>query len=276
MKIVVLSDNRTQSEALQPEHGLCIYLETNKYTCLLDTGASDLFIHNAEKTGVDIQAVDFVFISHGHADHIGGLPAFLAVNNKAKIVLSKNAISQSFFSSRNGLHPISLDFDFSPYAERFIFVNTEMVLSDEIHVFSVNVNKDPLPKTNTTLFKQTENGLISDDFDHELVISFGTDNLFVYTGCAHKGLLNILSSISLYPSKKIETVMGGFHLVDSKSGQEFETMGEIENIGNELKKIYSDTHFITGHCSGEKAFKLLKTKLGEHIDLFYTGYSRII
>ena len=63
MKIVVLSDNRTQSEALQPEHGLCIYLETNKYTCLLDTGASDLFIHNAEKTGVDIQAVDFVFIS---------------------------------------------------------------------------------------------------------------------------------------------------------------------------------------------------------------------
>ena len=276
MKIVVLSDNRTQSEALQPEHGLCIYLETNKYTCLLDTGASDLFIHNAEKTGVDIQAVDFVFISHGHADHIGGLPAFLAVNNKAKIVLSKNAISQSFFSSRNGLHPISLDFDFSPYAERFIFVNTEMVLSDEIHVFSVNVNKDPLPKTNTTLFKQTENGLISDDFDHELVISFGTDNLFVYTGCAHKGLLNILSSISLSFAKKIETVMGGFHLVDSKSGQEFETMGEIENIGNELKKIYSDTHFITGHCSGDKAFKLLKANLGEHIDLFYTGYTRDI
>jgi 7,8-dihydropterin-6-yl-methyl-4-(beta-D-ribofuranosyl)aminobenzene 5'-phosphate synthase len=276
MKIVVLSDNRTQSEALQPEHGLCIYLETNKYTCLLDTGASDLFIHNAEKTGVDIQAVDFVFISHGHADHIGGLPAFLAVNNKAKIVLSKNAISQSFFSSRNGLHPISLDFDFSPYAERFIFVNTEMVLSDEIHVFSVNVNKDPLPKTNTTLFKQTENGLISDDFDHELVISFGTDNLFVYTGCAHKGLLNILSSISLSFAKKIETVMGGFHLPDSKSGQEFETIAEIEDIGSQLQKIYPDTHFITGHCSGEKAFKLLKTKLGEHIDLFYTGYSRII
>lgn len=276
MKIVVLSDNRTQSEALQPEHGLCIYLETNKYTCLLDTGASDLFIHNAEKTGVDIQAVDFVFISHGHADHIGGLPAFLAVNNKAKIVLSKNAVNQSFFSSRNGLHPISIDFDFSPYAERFIFVNTEMVLSDEIHVFSVDVNKYPLPKANTTLFKQTENGLVSDDFDHELVISFGTDNLFVYTGCAHKGLLNILSSISLSFAKKIGTVMGGFHLPDSKSGQEFETIAEIEDIGSELQKIYPDTHFITGHCSGEKAFKLLKTKLGEHIDLFYTGYSRDI
>ena len=63
MKIVVLSDNRTQSEALQPEHGLCIYLETNKYTCLLDTGASDKFILNAEILGVDIQAIDYVFIS---------------------------------------------------------------------------------------------------------------------------------------------------------------------------------------------------------------------
>lgn len=276
MKIVVLSDNRTLSKTLQPEHGLCIYLETNKYRCLLDTGASDKFILNAEILGVDIQVVDYVFISHGHADHIGGLPAFLAVNNKAKIVLSKNAVNQSFFSSRNSLHPISIDFDFSPYAERFVFVNTEMLLRDDLHVFSATVNKYPLPGANVTLFKQTENELVSDDFNHELVISFGTDNLFVYTGCAHKGLLNILSSISLYPSKKIETVMGGFHLVDSKSGQEFETMGEIENIGNELKKIYSDTHFITGHCSGDKAFKLLKANLGEHIDLFYTGYSRDI
>ena len=198
------------------------------------------------------------------------------MNNKAKVVLSKNAIYQKFFSSRNGLHSISVDFDISPYAERFIFVDTEIVFKDEIHVFSARVNKYPLPKANTTLFKQTENGLVSDDFDHELVISFGTDNLFVYTGCAHKGLLNILSSISLSFAKKIGTVMGGFHLPDSKSGQEFETIAEIEDIGSQLQKIYPDTHFITGHCSGEKAFKLLKTKLGEHIDLFYTGYSRII
>ena len=276
MKIVVLSDNRVLDEMLQPEHGLCVYAETEHYKCLLDTGASDVFISNAEKLSVDIKAVDYVFISHGHADHIGGLTAFLKMNNKAKIVLSKNAIYQKFFSSRNGLHSISVDFDISPYAERFIFVDTEIVFKDEIHVFSARVNKYPLPKANTTLFKQTENGLVSDDFDHELVISFGTDNLFVYTGCAHKGLLNILSSISLSFAKKIGTVMGGFHLPDSKSGQEFETIAEIEDIGSELQKIYPDTHFITGHCSGEKAFKLLKTKLGEHIDLFYTGYSRDI
>lgn len=276
MKITVLADNRKFDDTLESEHGLCIYLETENYKCLLDTGASDVFITNAEKLGIDLNEVDFVFISHGHADHIGGLPEFLTVNVKAKIVLSENAINQSFFSTRNGLHPINIDFDFSPYTERFVFVDSEMVIRDEIRVFSAIENKYPLPKANAALFKQRGNGLLSDDFNHELVISFGTDNLFVYTGCAHRGLLNILSSVLLSPTKKIGTVMGGFHLSDSNATQRFETEAEIENIGSELKKIYPDTLFITGHCSGENAFKLLKTKLGEHIDLFYTGYSQVI
>ena len=276
MKITVLADNRKFDDTLESEHGLCIYLETENYKCLLDTGASDVFITNAEKLGIDLNEVDFVFISHGHADHIGGLPEFLTVNVKAKIVLSENAINQSFFSTRNGLHPINIDFDFSPYTERFVFVDSEMVIRDEIRVFSATENKYPLPKANAALFKQRGNGLLSDDFNHELVISFGTDNLFVYTGCAHRGLLNILSSVLLSPTKKIGTVMGGFHLSDSNATQRFETEAEIENIGSELKKIYPDTLFITGHCSGENAFKLLKTKLGEHIDLFYTGYSQVI
>lgn len=276
MKITVLADNRKFDDTLESEHGLCIYLETENYKCLLDTGASDVFITNAEKLGIDLNEVDFVFISHGHADHIGGLPEFLTVNVKAKIVLSENAINQSFFSTRNGLHPINIDFDFSPYAERFVFVDSEMVIRDEIRVFSATENKYPLPKANAALFNQRGNGLVSDDFNHELVISFGTDNLFVYTGCAHRGLLNILSSVLLSPTKKIRTVIGGFHLSDSNATQRFETEAEIENIGSELKKIYPDTLFITGHCSGENAFKLLKTKLGEHIDLFYTGYSQVI
>ena len=276
MKITVLADNRKFDDTLESEHGLCIYLETENYKCLLDTGASDVFITNAEKLGIDLNEVDFVFISHGHTDHIGGLPEFLTVNVKAKIVLSENAINQSFFSTRNGLHPINIDFDFSPYTERFVFVDSEMVIRDEIRVFSAIENKYPLPKANAALFKQRGNGLLSDDFNHELVISFGTDNLFVYTGCAHRGLLNILSSVLLSPTKKIGTVMGGFHLSDSNATQRFETEAEIENIGSELKKIYPDTLFITGHCSGENAFKLLKTKLGEHIDLFYTGYSQVI
>ena len=273
MKIVVLSDNRKLDESLESEHGLCIYLETEHYKCLLDTGASDKFIRNAEKLGVDILAVDFVFISHGHADHMGGLPAFLELNKTAKIVLSKNAINQKFFSQRNGFRQISLNFDFTPFEERFVYVELEMVFRNEIQVFSVKANKYPLSKANATLFKNAGNGMELDDFNHELVISFGTDNLFIYTGCAHKGLLNILGSISLFPSKQIEYVMGGFHLLDSRQGQEFETNAEIEEISVALKQKYPQTNFITGHCTGENAYQQLKEQLNDQLTNFHTGYS---
>jgi 7,8-dihydropterin-6-yl-methyl-4-(beta-D-ribofuranosyl)aminobenzene 5'-phosphate synthase len=52
MKWIVLSDNRTQNPSLETEHGLSILLETDKHRILLDTGASDIFIRNAEKMGI--------------------------------------------------------------------------------------------------------------------------------------------------------------------------------------------------------------------------------
>ena len=273
MKIVVLSDDLKINESLESEHGLCIYIETQHYKCLLDTGASDKFIRNAQKLDIDIKAVDFVFISHGHLDHIGGLPAFLELNEKAKIVLSKNAINQKFFSKRNGYHQISSNFDFNTFSDRLIYVESEIVFRDEIHVFTSKTSNYHSPKANTTLYKETKNGMEQDDFNHEFIISFGTDNLFIYTGCAHKGLLNILDSISLFPTKKINYVMGGFHLLDSKIEEEFETCAEIEKIALKLKKKYPQTNFITGHCTGEKSYIELKEQLNEQLTNFYTGYS---
>ena len=58
MKIKVLSDNRIQDQSFKKEHGLCIYVETEQFKCLLDLGASDKFIQNAVKLGVDIKDVD--------------------------------------------------------------------------------------------------------------------------------------------------------------------------------------------------------------------------
>ena len=54
MKIVTLTDNRTQTDKLDTEHGLSLYIETDcGQKVLYDTGQSDLFMHNAKKLGVD-------------------------------------------------------------------------------------------------------------------------------------------------------------------------------------------------------------------------------
>ena len=49
MKWTVLVDNRTNDPALETEHGLSIFLETERHHILLDTGASDMLIRNAER-----------------------------------------------------------------------------------------------------------------------------------------------------------------------------------------------------------------------------------
>ena len=92
MTWTVLSDNRTQNPSLQTEHGLSILLETEKHRILLDTGASD------------------VFISHGHSDNAGGLKHFMAINDKAKIIVSPDALKGRFFSKRRYLHSITCGF----------------------------------------------------------------------------------------------------------------------------------------------------------------------
>ena len=276
MKIIVLSDNRTINSELETEHGLCVYLETAKYKCLLDTGASDIFVRNAAKLNVDLSEVDYVFISHGHADHIGGLPFFLKLNSKAKIVMSENALSQTYYSVRNGLHLISIDFDVEKIKERLVLVNKDAWFESDIHVFSVHELKNPLPQGNRTLLRDAGTGVEPDDFNHEIVVTFGTENIFVFTGCGHKGLLNILDTLKSTTLKRIRYVMGGFHLLDAKNGILFESEQEIENLAKSLVRDYPNTDFITGHCTGDSVFSILLALLGPQIRLFHSGEEIIL
>ncbi|MDD3079755.1 MAG: MBL fold metallo-hydrolase [Paludibacter sp.] len=272
MRVVVLSDNRTRNINFETEHGLSVYVEHNGVKWLLDTGKSDVFIRNAEKLNIDLSEVDFVFLSHGHIDHTGGLMSFFQINQKAQAFVSVKVAYDQYFSSRKGMREISSHIDFEKYQDRILQLKNGVFLSGGVKIFSVETEKYDRPLANRTLLTDQGLGLERDDFSHELVISFGTNNQFVFTGCGHKGLLNILSYLEQINQAKPKVVLGGFHLLDSVAGVQYESEEDILQISKILNVQYPETRFVTGHCTGDHVYELMKEKGHVQIEQFYVGY----
>ena len=283
MKWTILSDNRSSDSHLSTEHGLSILLETERHKILLDTGASDLFIRNAEQLGIDLSDVDYVFISHGHSDHAGGLRYFLEHNQKAKVIVSHDAMSGQFFSKRGNLHSITTEWP-EIDDDSLLLIDQTCEVADSIHVISRIPQIHPTPKGNQNLYVQdakrrtSENNVvlastlsseeefdevngafIHDDFRHELVLY--VDGL-LFTGCAHSGLENILAACP-WP---VHTVVGGFHLLDGQESEE-----ELVTLAHKLKANYPETLFYTSHCTGDHVYDVMKDVMGKHLHAFSLG-----
>lgn len=285
----VLADNRTQNPALQTEHGLSILLETDKHRILLDTGASDVFIRNAEVMGIDLSTVDYVFISHGHSDHAGGIKHFMAINDKAKaaiereqnhacfdsaereqartkfkIIVSPDALKGRYFSKRRYLHSITTEWPEIPQ-ERLLTIEHSESIGDDIFIIAHIPQIHPMPEGNQHLFVEKSDGYyVNDDFRHELALY--VDGL-LFTGCAHSGLENILAACS-FP---VNTVVGGFHLLDDHESEE-----ELTSLAQRLKAKYPNTQFFTSHCTGDTVFTVLKDVMGDQIQPFSCGTNIIL
>ena len=259
MKWTVLSDNRSYDSCLFTEHGLSVLLQTERHKILLDTGASDVFVRNAEQLGIDLSDVGYVFISHGHSDHAGGLRYFLEHNQKAQVIVSPDAMSGKFFSKRGNLHSITAEWP-EIDEDRLVLTGRTCEILEGLHVIAHIPQKHPMPKGNQNLYIQDADGnYIHDDFRHELAMY--VDGL-LFTGCAHSGLENILSACP-WP---VHSVVGGFHLLDGQ-----ETVDEIKALAQRLKAKYPETQFYTSHCTGDNVFEVMKDVMAEQLHLFNCG-----
>ena len=149
VKINVLIDNQPSNEGLlEYEHGLSFYIETGCSRVLCDMGASDKFMFNASCMGIDLSEIDFAFVSHGHADHTGGLPDYLKTFGEKKVYLSELISKEMYISSRRGSRrDISTERSvFDNYQDRLVLLKDSCWITPEIAAVYTDVHEHSTAK----------------------------------------------------------------------------------------------------------------------------------
>lgn len=268
MRIVNLIENIKGNPECDFEHGLSLYVETQKHKLLMDTGCSDKFLENAKRLSVQLENVDSVVLSHGHYDHGGGLLDFAKINSHARIYVRENAFLDFYHGKDENKRYIGLDKRISNLAQLY-YVSGNMRMDKELFLFTNVTSRILWPSSNLELTVEKDGVLVQDDFSHEqyLVISQNGKNILI-SGCAHNGILNILEKYHQIFSKNPDVVISGFHMM-KKSGYKQEDIDLIEKTAWKLKDYR--TKFYTCHCTGEEPYERMKRILGEQINYVKSG-----
>lgn len=268
MRIVNLIENTEGAKGCLYEHGLSFYIETKNHKLLVDTGASDAFIHNAKILGIDLRLVDTVILSHGHYDHSGGILSFVKMNPTAKIYMQKDAVGEYYHKGEVVEKYIGIDKEIIrlPQVE---WVDGNRIVDDELELFSHVRGRRLWPQSNLELKELVDGTFQQDEFSHEqyLVIRDGEKKILV-SGCAHNGVLNILEKFCELYGENPYAMISGFHM-RKKTDYTEDDIAVMEETAKELCK--TDTIFYTGHCTGDFPFEVMKKILGEQMVYVHSG-----
>ena len=253
MQATVLTDNSPVGE-YRGEWGLSLLIEYGDTRFLLDTGASPLFAENAEKLGVDLSTVDIGVLSHAHYDHSGGLRTFFEKNRTAPFYLRAGAKENCYrreglFFSYNGIRRGTL----SEYASRLQYADGLTCIAQGAYLLP----SPPSDGRRVGLYRRRGLRFFPDDFSHEhsLVLKAG-DGLAVFSGCTHCGADQLLCAVQrAFPDQPVRVLVGGLHLFRS-------SRREVEDFAARLDQL-GLSRLVTGHCTGDAAFAVLKQCLGE-------------
>ena len=267
MHIVTLMENTAGAPGCSFEHGLSFYAETAHHKILLDTGASDGFIRNAELLGVDLAQVDTVILSHGHYDHCGGVMAFARIDPEARIYLRDDA-GADFYNVSDGIRYIGIDKDILSLPQ-LVPVSRNLAIDEEIDIFTNITGRRCYSASNDALRIRLGDRYKPDPFRHEMctVLHDGGKN-YLFSGCAHNGILNILDSYHGLFGGWPDVVLTGFHFMKKTEHTDAEKRNILE-VARELSAM--PTVFYSGHCTGEAAFAMMKEIMGDQLHALHSG-----
>lgn len=271
MKITVLVENTGPNELII-EHGLSLYIEFNDKKYLLDAGPSDSFFKNAHALSIDLGRVDKAVLSHGHYDHGDGFMVFLN-QYKDKVVYGAKNIFDDYYSGSGGsVHYIGLSSKLKQMKNRFNTISMDTKIDEKIYLILDDVSNTKEIGVQKKLYKKVDDVLQPDNFDHELSLVFDTPKgLVICNSCSHAGLESIVDNIKKRLNKPVYAYVGGLHMKSTKNHIETSSFTE-EQIQNLCIFIEKNIQYVlTGHCTGNVSYDLLKKYLKDRIDFLTTG-----
>jgi 7,8-dihydropterin-6-yl-methyl-4-(beta-D-ribofuranosyl)aminobenzene 5'-phosphate synthase len=198
LKITILYDNESHDTRLKTAWGFSALVDYGTSRVLFDTGGDGpTLMSNIDTLGVDPTNTEYIFLSHAHDDHLGGLDGFLQHAGKPTIYLLPS------------------------FTKRF-----KDQLSEKLEVVEVTPGASPLPGISST-------GEIDGDIPEQALLIHTAQGLVVITGCAHPGIVEIIELARDLAGEQIHLVLGGFHLKDMHRSEIEAIIGDFRRLGVE-------------------------------------------
>jgi len=261
LRITVLSENSTEVPfGVTGEHGFSAFIETDQGNFLFDTGQGKVLLPNSLILGKDLRSIKFMALSHGHFDHVLGVPQVLELTGGLDIYAHPDIFLERYWEHKDGRRQfIGMPFCrgyLESLGARFKFRNEFTEVLDHVYLSGEIPRKTDFESPDQEMRIRGENGTwVQDPILDDLSLFMDTPKgLVILLGCGHAGMINIIEHAKQKTGKKkIHAVMGGTHLMFSNPEQLKRSI--------EVLKTYDIDRVGASHCTGLKAGAALSNAL---------------
>ena len=264
INITLVVDNEAPSE-LVAEHGFAAWIDTGKEGFLFDTGQGAALFPNSDALDIDLSRASALVLSHGHYDHSGAIPPFLAANPCAPVIYGHDAMISRFSCRPDEQPPRQVGMaNEVRHALELLPPNRRIVLDAPRYLCPRIGITGPVPRNSTfedtggPFYLDTDKSQ-PDPITDDLSLWFETvDGLVILTGCCHSGLVNtVRQAQQISGMTRIHGIIGGLHLLNSGP--------ERLNATLDFLRECTPDFLVPCHCTGPQVVERLRTEFGDTV-----------